>query len=153
MQEIQKKCKEFVSSFFPNSYGSLLSGSFVDGLYNEFSDVDLIIFVSDRDTVFNETLPYEGLKIQAIIIPVQRVQEILWVDFMTAKGGSINMYSKGVILSDTNAFLKNLKKHCIGLEKIGAKKLNINEEYMLRVKISSLLYDIKGIKNTQELYF
>tara|TARA_B110000285_G_scaffold163497_1_gene182628 strand:- start:4426 stop:6027 length:1602 start_codon:yes stop_codon:yes gene_type:complete len=153
IQNIQKKCAEFVPYFFPNSYASLLSGSFVDGLENEFSDVDLIIFVSDRDTVFNETLPFKGLKTQAIIIPVQRVQEILWVDFMTAKGGSINMYSKGIILSDTNSYLKNLKNHCKKLEKIGAKKLNINEDYMARVKISSLLYDIKGIKNTQELYF
>jgi len=143
----------FINQYYFNQYACLLSGSYVDGNYNEFSDIDVLVFTKDRNTVFNETLPYKGLKIQSIIIPVQNIQEILWVDYITCKGAFINMISKGTILSDDANFLKHLIQHAKKLESLGGRPLMENEIYMTRVKMTSLLFDIMGGNDINELLF
>ncbi|MGY0408804.1 MAG: nucleotidyltransferase domain-containing protein, partial [Polaribacter sp.] len=134
----------FITTYYENQYSCLISGSYADGRNNEYSDVDVLVFTKDRNTVFNETLSYNKLKIQSIIIPVQNVQEILWVDYITCKGAIINMISKGYILFDSADYLKNLISHAQELEKLGGRPLTDNEVYMGRVRITSQLFDIMG---------
>ncbi len=152
-KEIIKKINTFLSEYYSNQHACLVSGSYIDGKNNEYSDIDVCVFTKDRNTVFNETLPYEGLKIQAIIIPVQNVQELLWVDYITCKGAIINMISKGVIIFDNSNFLKHLIPHTLNLEKIGGRPLSESEIYMIRVKITSLLFDVMGGDDLDELMY
>jgi hypothetical protein len=151
--QLKDEVSLFVNEYYCNQYACLISGSFVEGLNNEFSDVDVIVFARDRNIVFNETLLYKVLKIQVIVIPVQNVADILWVDYLTCKGAFINMISKGVIVFDCNNFLKHLISHTKELELLGGRNLTDREVYMSKVKITSLLFDIMGGKNVDELLF
>lgn len=143
----------FLSKYYSNQYASLVTGSHVEGTNNEFSDIDVIIFTKDRNNVFNEMVLYNDLKLQTIIIPVQNLQEILWVDYATGQGTFVNMISKGHILFDKADFLKFLIPHTKELELLGAKPLSDYENYMARVKITSLLFDIKGADDIEEFLY
>lgn len=143
----------FLSKYYSNQYASLVTGSHVEGTNNEFSDIDVIIFTKDRNNVFNEMVLYKKLKLQTIIIPVQNLQEILWVDYITGQGTFVNMISKGHILSDKSNFLKSLIPHTRELELLGAKPLSDYENYMARVKITSLLFDIMGADEIEEFLY
>lgn len=143
----------FLNEYYQNNYACMLSGSYVDGKYNEYSDIDVLIFTKDRTVIFNETMSYKNLKIQAIIIPVQNIQELLWVDYITCKGAFTNMIFKGEIIFDTANFLADLQIHVKELQKNGGRPLSSHEIYMLRVKITSLLMDIKGGHDINELTF
>lgn len=143
----------FLSKYYSNQYASLVTGSHVEGTNNEFSDIDVIIFTKDRNNVFNEMVLYKDLKLQTIIIPVQNLQEILWMDYLTGQGTFVNMISKGHILSDKADFLKYLIPHTKELELLGAKPLSDYENYMARVKITSLLFDIMGAQDIEEFLY
>lgn len=144
---------EFLSKYYSNQYASLVTGSHVEGTNNEFSDIDVIIFTKDRNNVFNEMVLYKGLKLQTIIIPVQNLQEILWVDYLTGQGTFVNMISKGHILFDKADFLKFLIPHTRELELLGAKPLSDYENFMARVKITSLLFDLMGADDIEEFLY
>jgi len=152
-RKIKNSIISFLNNYYENSYACLLSGSYVDGKSNEYSDLDVLIFTRDRNVVFNETLSYENLKLQAIVIPVQSIQELLWVDHITGKGAFINMIQKGQIIFDTSHFLADLISHAKELQSLGGRILTDYEIYMMRVKITSLLMDVKGGGNTDELFF
>lgn len=123
----------------------MISGSYVEGKNNQYSDIDILIFNEDRNTVSNETIPYDQLKIQSIIIPIQNVEEILWVEYITCKGALINMISKGEIIFDHSNFLKHLIIHVKNLEVLGGRPLSSADICKFRVKISSLLYDVTTV--------
>ena len=146
-----KGVEEFITTYYSNLYGCIVSGSHVNGQNNEYSDIDVLVFTKDRNTVFNETLNYKDLKIQTIIIPTQNIQEFFWVDYIMCKGAFINMISKGYILFDTKNYLKDLISHSKELELLGGKPLSDKEVYMNRVKITSLLFDIMGGSDIDEL--
>lgn len=146
-----KGVEEFITTYYSNQYGCIVSGSHIDGKNNEYSDIDVLVFTKDRNTVFNETLNYKGLKIQSIIIPTQNIQEFFWVDYIMCKGAFINMVSKGYILFDTNNYLKGLISHSKDLELLGGRPLSNQEVFMSKVKITSLLFDIMGGSNIDEL--
>lgn len=155
--KISKKVVEeilvFLSEYYTSQYASLVTGSHVEGTNNEFSDIDVIIFTKDRNNVFNEMVLFRGLKLQTIIIPVQNLQEILWVDYVSGQGTFVNMISKGHILFDTSDFLKYLITHTKELEFLGAKPLSDYENYMARVKITSLLFDVMGAGDIDEFLY
>ncbi|MBE7633164.1 hypothetical protein F7642_02320 [Tenacibaculum finnmarkense genomovar ulcerans] len=149
---IIEKIKNFVSSYYNYQYASMVTGSFVDGNNNEYSDIDVLIFTKDKRKVFSETLSYEELKIQAIVLPVQSIQEIFWVDYITGKGAYINMISKGLFLSGNSIFIRNLVSHAKKTKSLGVQPISDVEMYKSRVKISSLLDDIMGGKEISDLY-
>lgn len=152
-KKIKNSILKFLNEFYQNNYACILSGSYADGKYNEFSDIDVLIFTKDRTVIFNETMSYKNLKVQAIIIPVQNIQELLWVDYITCKGAFTNMIYKGEIIFDTANFLSDLQSHAAELQKNGGRPLTSHEIYMARVKITSLLMDIKGGGDVNELSF
>lgn len=152
-KKIESDILTFLNEYYQNNYACILSGSYVDGKYNEYSDIDVLIFTKDRTVIFNETMSYKNFKIQAIIIPVQNIQELLWVDYITCKGAFINMIFKGRIIFDTSNFLTDLQSHVKELQRNGGRPLTSHEIYMLRVKITSLLMDIKGGHDISELTF
>ncbi|GGF28115.1 nucleotidyltransferase domain-containing protein [Flavobacterium limi] len=155
--KINKKVVEeimvFLSRYYPSQHASLVTGSHVEGTNNEFSDIDVIVFTKDRNTVFNEMVLFRSLKLQTIIIPVQNLQEILWVDYISGQGTFVNMISKGHILFDESDFLKYLIPHTKELELLGAKPLSDYENYMARVKITSLLFDVMGAGDIDEFLY
>ncbi|MFH6987867.1 nucleotidyltransferase domain-containing protein [Flavobacterium collinsii] len=155
--KLDKKVKNevalFVKEYYPSQYACLISGSYIDGTNKEHSDIDVVIFVKDRNTVFNEMLCYQTLKIQAMIVPVHNIQEILWMDYITSTGAFISMIAKGIILFDQLDFLKYLIPHAKELKEIGCRPLSDHEVYMMRVKITSLLYDLMDTELLNEQLF
>lgn len=150
---ILSEISNFLKTYYSNQFACLISGSYIDGKNNKYSDIDVLVFTKDRKKLFSETLPYNDLKIQVIIIPVQSIQEILWVDYTTCKGAYVDMLSKGKILFDNHFFLKNLVEHSKKLQLLGGQPLNEDVVYMTRVRITSLLDDIMGGNDVDELFF
>ena len=141
----------YIDKYHPDKYAYLVSGSYIDGTNNKYSDVDIVVFKKDINTVFNETSPYEDLKVQTIIVPIHSVQDILWADYTSCKGSFVDMVSKGIILHDESDFLKDLISHSKKLKEIGGRPLSDYESHQLRIEISSLLFDVMGSGNMNEL--
>ncbi|KVV16348.1 nucleotidyltransferase domain-containing protein [Flavobacterium sp. TAB 87] len=152
-KKVVEKILLFLSEYYPSQYASLVTGSHVEGTNNAFSDIDIIIFTKDRNNVYNEMVLFHGLKLQTIIIPVQNLQEILWVDYISGQGTFVNMISKAHILFDQTNFLKYLIPHTKELKLLGAKPLSDYENYMSRVKITSLLFDVMGADDIDEFLY
>ncbi len=142
----------FVSEYFPNSSGVMLTGSFVSEYFNEYSDLDVILLSKWHYKMFIESYEYEGLKIQIIVLPLTDAREILRKDAMCRNGALISMLNKGLILSDGDGFLERLKSEANILfrEKRLAPKEIIEME---RSKLTTVYEDICGLSDSDELVF
>lgn len=145
--------KKYIDKFYPNQYASLLTGSYAEGKETKYSDVDIIIFVTDRIKKYTETLKYQNFTLQLTIISVENISEILFEDYQFHKGVYISMISKGVILYDKDDFLKNLIYHTKFLYKSGSKPLTNEEINKYRARITFLLNDMKGEMDKERLLF
>lgn len=153
IQTIEDAVLQFQQEQFPKAQCLIISGSQIDGSSNKYSDVDVLIFLLETISVYQEVMEYENLMIQSIIIPIKHVEELLWVDLSTRTGPFIDMFSKGKILLDTNGYSERLINHCKILRKNGPLPLTFKENGLLRIKISNLLNDLRGNNQKDQLFY
>lgn len=150
---LNKSIIQHINQYY-SDYACMLSGSYIDGSYNEYSDIDILIFTKDNNLVYNEMINIDNIKYQLIVIPVQKIGSILQNDFNTNTGVYLSMISKGVIIKDSEKkFLEALQEHVRELMSVGPKKMQEEELYFIKARITSLLYDVLGCKNKKELFF
>ena len=144
--------KRFISEYFPNSAGVMITGSFVSDYFNEYSDLDVVILSRWHYKVFVESYEYEGIKVQVIALPLFDAHSILVRDSMSRNGAIISMLSKGLIIYDSKDFLQKLK---IDAEKLIGQKRAISKEQldMERSKLTTLYEDICGVSDREDLVF
>lgn len=143
----------FINLYFPECYGALLTGSAVDGHWTEESDIDIIIISQLDNEWFIECFEFQGLMLQTIVLPLNKVKQALMDDFHKREGIYIGMISKGIILKDNNSYLEKLIEDVEFLKKKGVPERPKEYIRYLHIKTSSLLSDLKGSKNFDECFF
>ena len=103
---------DFVYSHCPASdiVGIMLTGSHADHTESNNSDIDIIVIsmISSRQT--HENIMEQGSMYQLIIFPYAKLESIIYEDYVTRKGVFFRMFTKGIILSDTNGVLHKLQE-------------------------------------------
>lgn len=150
MEDIQADLVYFVKEKFPDAYAAFLTGSMVDGFANHESDYDVYIITHTRDFVFSESFVDKGRKLQAIHLPLSKVDEILALDACTRTGIHLGCFSKALILIDTDDYLSSLIEHCKKLFLEGPTECSVQELTLLKVNCLNLLSDLAGNDRDEE---
>ena len=145
--------KEYIIENYSHQYATLITGSYAEGKETIYSDVDVIIFTTERIQKIIKTLNYKGITLQLIFFSVESIEYTLYEDFLSNKGVYIDMISKGFILLDHHHFLKHLKEYTTALKEKGSTPLSKDEDEKYRSKITSYLLDIEGVKDTKRIFF
>ena len=145
--------KEYIIENYSHQYATLITGSYAEGKETIYSDVDVIIFTTERIQKIIKTLNYKGITLQLIIFSVESIEYTLYEDFLSNKGVYIDMISKGFILLDPHHFLKHLKEYTTALKENGSTPLSKDEDEKYRSKITSYLLDIEGVKDIKRIFF
>ena len=111
--------KEYIIENYSHQYATLITGSYAEGKETIYSDVDVIIFTTERIQKIIKTLNYKGITLQLIIFSVESIEYTLYEDFLSNKGVYIDMISKGFILLEPHHFLKHLKEYTTALKENG----------------------------------
>jgi len=82
---IIEKVKTFLNEFFPRNFGVLIGGSFNTEYFNDTSDIDMVILSPYSEGVFVESYFYSDLKIQAIVLSIHSLDEILYNEKVNAR--------------------------------------------------------------------
>lgn len=152
-KKIIEDLKKHIKTKYTTCYAAMITGSFLTDRFNEFSDIDVVLFISNRHNVINETFSFENYKIQTIIIPITRIEEIIWVDYMECNGAIVRMFSSGKPLIERNSFVLDLIRFSKELYKYGGRKFKFTETKAALIKITSLLNDLKGNNNIDDNIF
>lgn len=145
--------KKLVDEKFPHCLGALLTGSTVDGTSNYYSDIDVVIITDTNDYITTDNIFYDNKYFQVTIHPVQKLNELLWVDYISLQGIHISMFSKGIILKDTNDFLTKLINKCNEIYNNPIRTVPILELQALKQTVLRGLSDLKGINQIDRAYF
>ncbi|AXT52166.1 hypothetical protein D1818_15465 [Aquimarina sp. BL5] len=137
----------FLTTKYPNCLTAILSGSIIDKTNDVNSDLDIILIVSDRNRLYNETLNLKSYKLQTFIIPLQHLYERLYADYINARCHFIGLLAKGVHLYGDEKLTNSICKHCVYLEQSGPLPLSDENHLKSRVLITQL---IAKIGNTNE---
>ncbi|MEL7271760.1 MAG: nucleotidyltransferase domain-containing protein, partial [Bacteroidota bacterium] len=141
---------EFLVKKYPNCLAAILSGSIVDNTADENSDLDIVLFVSDRNQLYNETLKFEKHKLQTFIIPFQHLYERLYADYVNAKCHFIGLLAKGQHFFGDQTLSKSIIQHSIELERIGPKPMSDSENLRIRTNLTQLLGKLSNSKESWE---
>lgn len=145
------KIIDFVYCHCPVSdiVGIMLTGSHADHTESDNSDIDIIVIsmISSRQT--HENIMERGTMYQLIIFPYSKLASIIYEDYATGSGVFFRMFTKEIILSDTNGVLQRLQKTLCN-HSIPAK--NEQDILKLRRRITNEIEYIIGNSETNKLY-
>jgi hypothetical protein len=150
MKVIEEQLLNFVREKFPDVYAAFLTGSAVDEYFNEESDYDVYIITSTRDYVFNESFVYNEMKVQAIHLPLAKIDEILWYDTFSRTGIHLNSFQKGKILLDKGDYLVNLISYCQMIFNSGPPQCSYNDLKSHKISVLSLVSDLIANNHEEE---
>jgi len=137
----------FLSAKYPNCLAAILSGSVIDGTANKDSDLDIVLIVSDKNKLYNETLDFQNLKLQTFIIPLQHLYERLYADYFNASCHFIGLLAKGKHLYGDEQLTNSIVAHSTEMKKLGPRPMSDDENLRIRIKISGGLHKLS---NTNE---
>lgn len=153
-----KDINKFISENFYDINEYLVSGSYLSSKdYNEFSDIDIIIFSHNHINAQNHTIIIGTKKVQIIVVPMINLSEAFFNDYYSLKGSFTHMIANSSIkiINDKGNYkmLENIQNHA---RKLIQNKLPYHNEkniYQLKYITTNLLFDIKGNKNKEEILF
>ncbi|MEL7124404.1 MAG: nucleotidyltransferase domain-containing protein, partial [Bacteroidota bacterium] len=146
----KEKIARFLFKKYPNCLTAVLSGSIVDNTADENSDLDIVLFVSDRNQLYNETLRFEKHKLQTFVIPFQHLYERLYADYVNAKCHFIGLLAKGQHFFGDKALSNAIVQHSIELERAGPKPMSASENLGIRTNITQLLAKLSNSRESWE---
>ena len=134
---LKRIINNLLSEFFPNTSNILHFGS--SRYDDKYNDIDLLILSNKSSNFTKEIITYNKKSFELIIIPKQKVFEVLELDKLF--GVYLSVIEEGEILIDKDGFFKNLK------ELISKKKLApspLLKKYFLENEIKNSLDSIKN---------
>ncbi len=144
---MEQRIVDYLAGHYPNYLTMILSGSLIDGTADSKSDLDVIVIVSDRNRLYNETLQLNKLKLQTFIIPVQHLYERLYADYIGARGHFIGLLAKGLHFYGNRQLTKEISDHCVELKQLGPKPMSNDEHLRVRIRITEL---VNKLNNSNE---
>ena len=150
LQILINKVQEFVREYFPHNYGVMLTGSVLTKNFNSESDLDVIILSNIFRNVFIESYDYDGQKIQAIVMPLYDLDDMICRDCNLGSGIYMHQLYNGYILYDPMKALSRLKYVASTIFKQGPAPINKFQLNQLRGRITSRLEDLIGNDSLEE---
>jgi len=150
LQFVIMKVREFAKEYFPHNYGVMLTGSVLTKNFNSESDIDVIILSNIFRNVFIESYDYDGHKIQAIVMPLYDLDDMICRDCNIGGGIYMHQLYNGYILYDPMRALSRLKSVASTIYKQGPAPINKFQLNQLRGRITSRLEDLIGNYSMEE---
>jgi len=150
MENINNGLVVFIREKFPDVYTAFLTGSSVDEYFNSESDYDIYIITTTRDYVFNESFVFNGMKVQAVHLPLAKIDEILWYDTFSRSGVHLGAFKKAQILIDNQGYLSNLIDHCGKVYNEGPPRCSYSELKAHKIVLLNLISDLAGNNYNEE---
>ncbi|MGM0903690.1 MAG: nucleotidyltransferase domain-containing protein [Bacillota bacterium] len=144
--------RKIVEKHFPTCQGALLAGSVVRNEATETSDLDIVIFDSQLEASYRESLKEFGWPIEIFVHNLISYKSFFKSDCERARPSLPQMVSEGIILKD-NAFIEDIKKEAKELLDKGPEEWS---EEIIKVKryfITDTLDDFIGCSERAEELF
>lgn len=145
--------KRFTEHYFPHNYGIMLTGSILTEFFNDESDIDVIYLSNLYRNIFIESYHFEGIKFQAIVLPLYDLENVIRRDTDLGNGIYVHQLNSGKIIYDPMGMLKTLKSK---VEQVYAQGPNMMSRFkfnQLRSRITSRLEDLKGSNDISDNIF
>lgn len=145
--------KKFTELYFTHNYGIMLTGSILTEFFNEESDIDVIYLSNLYRNIFIESYRFEDMKIQAIVLPIYDLENVIRRDTDLGNGIYVHQLNTGKIIYDPMGMLGVLKTK---VEQVYAKGPNPMSRFQfnqLRSRITSRHEDLKGSNDISDNVF
>lgn len=137
---------------FSNCHGALLAGSVVRGEATETSDLDIVIFDSNLQSAYRESLIEYGWNIEAFVHNLTSYKEFFKSDCERARPSLPKMVSEGIVLKDSG-ILEAIKQEAKDLLAKGPEEWSVETIRIKRYFITDALDDFIGCSIRAEEIF
>jgi hypothetical protein len=144
---------EFLAAHFPQCFASALTGSAVDGMLTNESDIDVLIFSDYVNITYREKFAWQGYTVEAVVLAVSEVDGLLQEDVASGQGVYVNMIAKAQILRDRHQYLQGLIAMAQQHKQLGPPPLDYEQRVSLRSRIHNGLDDLRGKREFGQLIF
>jgi hypothetical protein len=137
---------------FSNCHGALLAGSVVRGEATETSDLDIVIFDSNLQSAYRESLIEYGWNIEVFVHNLTSYKEFFKSDCERARPSLPKMVSEGIVLKDSG-IMEAIKQEANDLLAKGPEEWSAETIRIKRYFITDALDDFIGCSMRGEEIF
>lgn len=137
---------------FSNCHGALLAGSVVRGEATETSDLDIVIFDSNLQSAYRESLIEYGWNIEVFVHNLTSYKAFFKSDCERARPSLPKMVSEGIVLKDSG-IMKDIKQEAKDLLAKGPEEWSAETIRIKRYFITDALDDFIGCSIRAEEIF
>jgi hypothetical protein len=137
---------------FSNCHGALLAGSVVRGEATETSDLDIVIFDSNLQSAYRESLIVYGWNIEVFVHNLTSFKEFFKSDCERARPSLPKMVSEGIVLKDSG-IMEAIKQEAKDLLAKGPAEWSAETIRIKRYFITDALDDFIGCSMRGEEIF
>ncbi|WHY01581.1 nucleotidyltransferase domain-containing protein [Neobacillus sp. DY30] len=147
-----KAAELFILNHFPNCQGALLAGSVIRGQATETSDLDIVIFDSEYQSAYRESVIDFGWNIEVFVHNLTSYKEFFKSDCERARPSLPKMVSEGIVLKDCG-IMEHIKHEARDLLEKGPEEWSADTIKIKRYFITDALDDFIGCTNRAEEIF
>ncbi|WP_136468022.1 nucleotidyltransferase domain-containing protein [Flagellimonas onchidii] len=149
-QKTHKICVDFINDYFPSAKHVILSGSQATNKQSENSDYDIIILEKDIDKFKSERIIYSSRLFDVMVIPIEKIDDIVLLDHKDGHGIFTGMLSKGVVVIDHDDVASSLISLSRKRFDNGVVKWNMDFLHKLKIQVQDYLDDLEGVSLTND---
>lgn len=149
-QKTHKICVDFIGTHFPSAKHAILSGSQATNNQSKNSDYDIIILEKDIDKFKSERITYLSRLFDVMIIPLQKIDDIVLLDHKDGHGIFTGMLSNGIAIMDYDDVASSLISLSRQRFNAGISIRNIDYLHKLKIQVQDYLDDLKGGSITKD---
>lgn len=151
---IDKFLKEHNYNNMNNIEGIILYGSYVQGLFDEKSDIDIMIVFSN-DTYINKKgyQKIDGIVIEFFEKSLQLLYDRANYDYINGEDTLNSIFSTGRILFDKNYKINELKRYILNKYIYGLPKLSKEDSCYLAVGLNKKIQKLKKLCKNNNPYY
>lgn len=144
--------RQFLTKYFSACEGALLAGSVVRGEATETSDLDIVVFVNNREGSYRESIVDYGWPIEVFVHSFTSYKQYFESDCQRARPTLPKMVSEGIILKDEGR-MDSIKQEARELLEKGPEEWPFETINTKRYFITDALHDFIGSSNRAEEIF
>lgn len=144
--------QQFLTKYFSDCEGALLAGSVVRGEATETSDLDIVIFVKNREGSYRESIVDYGWPIEVFVHSFTSYKQYFESDCQRARPTLPKMVSEGIILIDKGR-MDSIKQEANEILEKGPEEWTFETINTKRYFITDALHDFIGSSNRAEEIF
>lgn len=148
----QEKIEEIAQKFIKpwkekNEFeGALVTGSFVTGFANEYSDIDIHLVMNNNFKYKERGLrKIDGYLVEYFLNPISEILKYFEEDYSKNRNNAVTQFLTGKILIDKNNKIKYLKAQAEKWKNTEFKKIQTSDTELIKYKIIDNADNLKGL--------